>query len=70
MDRTLNLPESLWGKTLLKPSNLPKKQIYIGNLANLYENFFLGMSKLKTWPALIFAMLFLKIYLIEYYAQF
>ena len=66
MDGTLNLPESL----LKKPSNLPKKQIGIGNLTNLYENSFLWMLKLKTWPALIFAIVFLKIYLIEYYAQF
>ena len=66
MDGTLNLPESL----LKNPSNLPKKQIGIGNLTNLYENSFLWMLKLKTWPALIFAIVFLKIYLIEYYAQF
>ena len=66
MDGTLNSPESL----LKNPSNLPKKQIGIGNLTNLYENSFLCMLKLKTRSALIFAIVFLKIYLIEFYAQF
>ena len=44
MDGTLNLPVSLLG-VLKKPQIFSKKpQMHIGNLANLYENSFLGIS--------------------------